>query len=343
MPNTYINKLHFTLMKIVIKGKIREITFFSGFFEYYKWINVINSVVVLQFLSFSFILLYYIIIKGVVSTTLQKLNFKTLIEFVYLPQNLSMTNSTTIQVYGSNVSLENLSITVIVLTMLIIYSYFFKILGDNPYKSMKSESRSKYFSFFQSLTTVAFAFTIFILIISLFGYFGEFGIEIFLVILLTWINIFTTAPFGVNFYEMFTKYRNLEAFSALIKHATEDPVNLYKYRLNIGYIDLMSPLIYVLTIELAVYGYIININFLAILFLISTLLLTHHWISQLMYLPQEKCSILLMSGSVLNDVYILIELANDYIIVLSQEDKLSKIPLSNISQIFLQGSLKKIS
>jgi hypothetical protein len=249
--------------------------------------------------------------------------------------NLTCGNFSCHLIHGSGFSFENLSIFIALLTGLIIYTHFFGMIREDPYLEMKSETRKKYFWFFENIFWIALWYTGLICLGVGIGLFTSNRlIELFLFVY-AWLNILLISPISENFKKYFDNYENIEKFNEMTNDTSKLPWYKSYGILNKG--DVVSTYIFLITLEFAYLGYLFDFNILSLIFVESTFILIHIWVSRLNHIPQDKHTIELTSGSPLKEVYIIEDITDEYYIVISKEIGISKVMKSSIKQIFVKS------
>ena len=273
------------------------------------------------------------------SSILVFLLFKYNIAFEYL-EFTNVFNLTHNYILETTNPLENISIFIILLSGFIVYAYFFGLVSSNPYEIMKNETQKKYFWFFENLFYIGFAYTFFIvagLTLSKFDVINPNEIAFFFY---AWVDLILTMLI-VNGYEKYQKnYDNIEKFNDFLNLKYEkkyDKISHFLKRWLIVKGEVCSVLIFFLTLEFAYLGYLLNLNIFCLIFLESSLILTHMWISRISQTPKDKKNIELKSKEKLKDVYIAGE-TDDYLVIISKETGMSKIMKSSIDQILYQNT-----
>jgi hypothetical protein len=214
------------------------------------------------------------------------------------------------------------------------------MLFENQYKSSTSENYKKYFSFNGVIFLIGLIFSIVYLYLFLTGSLLTYSWIDFFLVLLTWLNIFIFSPIMSDFDRFSQKYSTYYIFSKLVKNFKEAPL-LYKYSFNIELVLATHLMVTVLAYEMIGFAYFFNLNLLIVVFYMGTLLLMSGEMAQYRYLPRDTCAIQFLSGDIVNDVFIVREIANEYIIIISPDDKITQIPVSSINRIFRNEPLSK--
>ncbi|MCK9632040.1 MAG: hypothetical protein M0R30_10390 [Methanoregula sp.] len=267
---------------------------------------------------------------------LNSMNFSNLTEFLKndIVYNLTCGNQTCHIIGGTNFSFENLSILIALLTGLIVYTHFFGMIGEDPYISMKSETRKKYFWFFENLVWITLVYAFFIIFGLIFGVITNFLIQIVL-LLYAWINMILLVPISENFKKLFEHYDNIEKFNKIAK----DKPNLPWYKntgiLNKG--DVISIYIFILTLEFAYFGFLFNINIFLLIFIESSFILMHIWVSRINHIPKDKHTLELISGPPLEDVFVIDDITDEYYVIISKDMGVSKIMKTFVKRIYVKN------
>lgn len=293
------------------------------------------NVISIQLFLFSSFLVYILKESNLMGVYLNSMNFSNLTEFLKndVVYNLTCGNQTCHIIGGTNFSFENLSILIALLTGLIIYTHFFGMISEDPYISMKSETRKKYFWFFENLVWITLVYAFFIFFGLIFGVITNFLIQIIL-LAYAWINIVMLVPISENFKKLFENYENIEKFNQIAK----DNPNLPWYKnsgiLNKG--DVISIYLFILTLEFAYFGFLLNINIFLLIFIESSFILMHIWVSRINHIPKDKHTLELISGPPLEDVFVIDDITDEYYVIISKEAGVSKIMKTFVKRIYVK-------
>nr|WP_320160683.1 hypothetical protein [uncultured Methanoregula sp.] len=246
----------------------------------------------------------------------------------------------------STLSLNNLSILGILFSSIIVYIYFFGMLSEDRYKNFSNENKAKYFAVFSNIAPIIIIYAVLVIFLSLISkIFPSVTFPLssydFILIVTAMLNLFIGSSISKHYLKVFSNYKNVEFFSNLLKKGGEIENTQKNFVFDSLLLNSTSSLIFILTIEVVIFGYLLKINILTLLLLIFAYLLIHNALSQFWYLPSNRCSIQLVTGSMLNRVFVIRRISNEFIITLAEDDTIMQIPISSINQIFLEEPLLK--
>lgn len=298
-------------------------------------IQFVFNVISIQLFLFSSFLVYILKESNLMGIYLNSMNFSNLTEFLKndVVYNLTCGNQTCHIIGGTNFSFENLSILIALLTGLIIYTHFFGMISEDPYISMKSETRKKYFWFFENLVWITLVYAFFIIFGLIFGVITNFLFQIVL-LAYAWINMILLFPISENFKKLFESYDNIEKFNQIAK----DKPNLPWYK-NTGILNkgnVISIYIFILTLEFAYFGFLFNINIFLLIFIESSFILMHIWVSRINHIPKDKHILELISGPPLEDVFVIDDITDEYYVIISKDTGVSKIMKTYVKRIYIK-------
>lgn len=240
---------------------------------------------------------------------------------------------------GPSFSFENLSIVIVLITGLVIYAHFFRMISEDPFNTVKSETRKKYFSFFENLFWIAFVFS-FILIIGLLqGFVSDPEFQLVL-LAYAWIHIIILGPIAHNFKTIFESYENIERFNKItLGDSPETP--WYKRYNDLNQGDVFSTYIFLTTLEVALIGFLLNFNIFTLILIESTFILIHIWISRISQIPKNKHTLILLADPPIENVFILDDSSDEYYRILSKEYGIRKIMKSAVKQTWISEKCEK--
>ena len=293
-----------------------------------KNFRMVFFVIVFEFFLISFFLSINLKINDLIANYLNSMNVSNLTDFLKKSEvyNFTCGNQTGQLIGGLNFSFENLSILIAALTGLFIYTYFFRMIGEDPNNSIKSETRKKYYWFFENLFWISLAYTFLVIL----GVSLGMKIDIFISSLLVfaWFNIFLLIPISTNLRKISENYDNIEKFNKIINENS----GIIKYSI-LGKGDAISIYIFFMTLEFAYFGYAFSLNIFSLILVESSLILMHIWVSRISQIPTHKQTIELTSGSPLKDVYIINDIPDEYYVVVSKDIGVCKVMKSSVKQI----------
>ena len=332
--------------------------------EYFESIRKIQSVygrfililfyIVVVFILLSIAIIWYLFNTQTLDIYLNSMDISSIIGFSQSSNEIQIicSNFTCSLIEKSSFSLEKFTILITFITGFVIYTYFFGILGERSRPMIWDyEERKKYFWFFENLAIITVIYTIFILGLIFLGMIETNRPVEFSFIAIAWINIIIIAPIAKNFTETFKKYRDFAVYSYMVENfekwnKTLKWTNIEKWKtanrpdmLNTRLISGISGFIFLITLELAFIGFIINFNILFTIFVIITFLTFHIWASKMTFLPTNMTNIELVSREILKDVFILQDISNEFVIVQTKEDIRERIPMSSINKIIFHDSV----
>jgi hypothetical protein len=234
---------------------------------------------------------------------------------------------------------NGISIFIGVISMIIVYLYFFTNLNKAKYFSESSELQEKYADVFWSL------FIIFML--------GGF----FILILMMPINQSTNSIvlncllFGTGFINLIFLVeipRNLKKYFYNLNISEPDSLmkRTYNYKFledfqkeDIDYTRYISESILIMTFLWAIIALFVDCNIFLLLMTEYSLLVSHFWWGQLQLLPQKKTTIELTDADgfgnylKITDVFVLSESPKDYIVILDKNNQISRIMKNSIYKL----------
>jgi hypothetical protein len=101
------------------------------------WYTFVSRFIIFEFLAVTAIILGSILKNRSIDVFFNQLSLWNIVNTIFLKTG---NNST-----GVGISLENLSILIIFLTILIIYLYFFTVINEDPEKVKRDESKREFF------------------------------------------------------------------------------------------------------------------------------------------------------------------------------------------------------
>jgi hypothetical protein len=287
-------------------------------------IELLNRFVIVEFFCFFSILLIGIWMNHV-SLSPEMFQIQNIKAYFYntISYNLTCPNSTCIFSSGVSFSLEKFSIVIGLMSGLVVYTYFFEMLGEIKLSKKINETQKKYFGFFGNMWVFTAFYTLFVLTLDVIKMDFNFEKQI-IPLIVGWINVVVLIPLPFFYQKNCEKYKFIEDFN---KSRVPD-----EYR-------SLSSYIFISTILLTYLGYSLGFDIFVLIFLEITLLLIHLWTSRFLNLPNEKCTIELNkkqenpeTPEILENVYIIEEFEDSYIIVTPKEKKVI-IMKSSINQI----------
>ena len=247
-----------------------------------------------------------------------------LVSVQHLKEVIFIQNSTT----GSIVSLENFSLLLSVISIFIIYFYFFNILSKHKRGNKPSEHHEKYLSVFFSTVIIM----LFVAFLVLGADFSSTAIDPSRIAkdcalwLFGSINIAIAFIFPKYFLPNYKKYEFIDSLRKMPTTVSD---------------EMTSDFIFLSTLLLAVLAYFLNFNLVLVIYVICILLVNHNWCSQVRLLPKEMMNIEFHEGksSIINEmsnVFIIGKTSHDCFIVLDKENNISYVMKNAVVRIIPQ-------
>jgi hypothetical protein len=213
------------------------------------------------------------------------------------------------------------------------------MISEDPFNNVKSETRKKYFSFFENLFWIALVYS-FILIIGILQGLITDSLFQFVLLAYAWAHIFLLVPVSQNFKEIFENYENIEKFNKVTRKKPKTP--WYKQYDALNYADVYSTYVFITTVEYAFIGFLLNLNIFTLILIESTFILMHIWISRIDQIPKDKHTLELSSDSPIKNVYILDDSSDEFYLILSRERGLCKIMKSNVKKTWVSEKYENL-
>jgi hypothetical protein len=305
-----------------------------SFERYKKHEQLVSTIIIAEFIL-SQVSLLFLITSQIIPITPDSFQIQKLMTFFYDRTSFNFLcpfNFCRI-VSASSLSFEKVSIIVVFLSGLVIYTYFFEMLGTLSKKM--DETQKKYFGFFFNSFIFTLCYLLFILLFDLVVITQLFPLKndlvnqiipIWIPTIVSGINIIAILPLAIFYKNNHEKYEFIQNFN--------------KYRKNNPKEFGFSSHLFIITVVIAIIGYFQNFDLFVLVFLETTLLFMHFWTSRFQNLPHGKNTIILKK---INDiwkrferienVFILEESKEGFYIIITEDNVQRKIMASSIEQI----------
>lgn len=245
-----------------------------------------------------------------------------LVSFQHLKNIIFIQNS----INGWTVSIENFSFLISIISIVIIYFYFFNILSKYKRGAKPTEHHEKYLSVFFS-TVIIMLFVAFLVLGADFSSTTIDSSRIakdFILWIFGSFNIAIAFIFPKYFLPNYKKYEFIDS--------------LRKMPSTILMGEMTSDFIFLSTLLLVVLAYFLDFNLVLLVYVICVLLVNHNWCSQVRLLTKEKVNIEFRNREIPNlnemsDVFIIGKTSNDCFIVLDKESNISYVMKNTIARI----------
>jgi len=245
-------------------------------------------------------------------------------------------------------SFENFSFLVVCISTFLIFCYFFGVTMNKPIPSLireKDGSFNKYFWFIGSIAMISAVFVLLSItnkesiygivsdptnIKNLENYFSIIGL----------LNIITAFIVLQIRQEILNKEKFLDDFNLITSNndTEKDSKGLFEkivyfLRCDIVHISWFNFFIFSIMLTIPIYAYVLNFSIFSLIFIESVFLLLHMVVCTIFYTPAHKSNIHLDNGCPIENVYILFDVKDDFIVILTNNNKTRKIRYSSIKKI----------
>jgi len=317
------------------------------------WIKVLAVILFVEFMGI-FVYFMYIFEKNllVIQSLINITYIQNLKSFIFSSNPVNTTsiyaglNSSLPVTNYSNISFENLSGIIGIVTVFIIYLYFYSVFSNTKYFAKGSEVQEKYADIFWTpMWSVLIASFIVFFIDGLLH--STSIIADLILIAFGFFNLGIAIPIPLILRKRFFNNRNNLEDNPLKKFDysydfIEKFGRFYQAKDNEETIRIISDLILALTLAFVIFALIYNCNILSLLIVEYCLLCTHFWSSQLNLIPSTKITLILKecdsNGKHLEikDLFILSDSSNDYLVILDKDSTCIEIMNDSIYQIIYQ-------
>jgi hypothetical protein len=251
-------------------------------------------------------------------------------------QFFNYTSSTTVYNFILTNPPSGISVIVGVISIVIIYLYFFTVLQNTKYFSKRSEIQEKYGSIFWTLPFIIICCGIGSLAVLKIANspINYFDISLFI---FTFVNFFSTLPIAYLLKRSFYN-SNLDSPPETLNRGKYDYqfINDFKELKSSPLEDFTADFILIMTFILVSLSLFFECNIFVLLSAQFSLLVALFWLSQLRLIPQNKVSLELNDKNadgtyqIIEEIFILSESSDDYFIILSKNNQISKIMKNSV-------------
>jgi|SRR5208283_657393 len=243
---------------------------------------------------------------------------------------------------GTVSSSDNITAIIGIISVFIIFLYFFSVFGKTKYFAEGSEIQKKYASiFFTPGYSVLWCGIIALMIDGALKNFGNFWPDLFL-FLFALFNLCVALPIPYIFRNNFYNEGIDKKTDKLDKYVYNyEFIEKFRHLPHTSFPQFTSDSILMFSIIVAIFAFISNSNILMLIFAEYCLLMVHFWSSQLDLMPLRKVTIEFKDqvtskfGKTIEHVFILDD-SQEYLLVVQEDNSVREIMRDTVSQIIYQ-------
>ncbi len=242
---------------------------------------------------------------------------------------------------GATISFENLSGLISVVSILIIFLYFFHVFSNTKFFAERTAIQEKYAAVFWIPIVIVLVGGIFIIFLDEITHKPPYGDAFLLIFGIVNILLSSKIPIILRKY-FFTNGVDFDTHQSVEKIFNYNFIDSYRRLPKSGFETFISDLILAFTLLLAFYSYISNCNIFMLILAEYCLLTIFFWIRQLSLIPTKRMTIELKETDTdgnhvpLVNLFIISDSSKGYFVVLDENSTLRQIMKDSIHQIIFQ-------
>ena len=320
-----------------------------------KWAEILSGIIFIEFVA---ILGFFINVFNDHLPSIESIfNFTYILNlknFVFLPNGVSYNsnissglNASLSVTNNSNLSFENLSGIISIITIFIIYLYFYSVFSNTKYFAEGSEIQEKYAAIFWAPIYTILLASFLVIFIDLIIH-STTILPDFILLIFGLFNFFIVVPIPhllrKNFYNNGVDFNTKQPLDFIYNY---DFIQKFRKLYSLADIESnirhISDLILASTIAIVFLAYIYYCNILILIIVEYCFLSVHFWSSQLNLIPSRRITIVLKECDVfrrhleIKNVFILSDSSIDYFVVLDEHNTLTEIMKDSIYQLVYQN------